>query len=49
MDAKSEGFKTFVSNRLFHNGVIEHMELKNNIFGALVSGADDVDENFEEN
>ena len=41
MDAKSEGFKTFVADRLFDNGTIQHLELKNNIFGALISGAEE--------
>lgn len=36
MDSQSEGFSSFNGNRLFDDSTILQMEVKNNIFGALV-------------
>ena len=36
MDSQSEGFSSFNGNRLFDDGTILQMEVKNNIFGALI-------------
>lgn len=39
LDSQSEGFTSFNGNRIFDGGEIKHLELKNNIFGALVQDA----------
>ena len=36
MDSQSEGFSSFNGNRLFDDATILQMEVKNNIFGAVV-------------
>jgi hypothetical protein len=36
LDSQTEGFSSYNGNRLFGNGKITQLELKNNIFGALV-------------
>lgn len=36
LDSQTEGFSSYNGSRFFDSGTIKHLELKNNIFGALV-------------
>lgn len=42
MESQTEGFSSFNGNRLFDNGTVKHLELKNNIFGALVEDGQNI-------